>query len=287
MVDIYYSEAHKAHLSEEWHPENPLRVENIIATLTPSIGKGMQLHLFDDNGLPKKALSGRKWLLTDGDTYVTEHTPAVLETTREMIAAAVSNIGENPVSFVLCRPPGHHASPDVVSGFCHENNAWYAVTQLVGQGLRNICIYDMDVHHGDGTEACVRASADSKYAGVRFVSTHAFGAGIFPGTGAACNDGKVLNLPMRRGTGVSAYMRIFRNDVLPFIGKPEILIVSAGYDAHEEDPMQLMKLKTSTYGDIAEALKELNVPILFLLEGGYNTATLGECVKETIRPWLY
>lgn len=283
MVDVYYSEAHKAHLSDEMHPENPLRVENIMATLRPSLGTGIHVHVFDDKGLPTKVT--KKWLLSDGDTYVTDQTNAVLETSRLMIAAAVSH--NNHVSFVLCRPPGHHASPGRVSGFCHENNAWYAVTQLVGRGVRNICIYDMDAHHGDGTEVCVRANTASEYAGVRFVSTHAYGAGIYPGSGAASKDEKVLNLPLRRGTGVSAYMRVFRNDVLPFIGKPEILIVSAGYDAHENDPMQLLKLKTSTYGAIAEGLKDLGVPVLFLLEGGYNTMVLGACVMDTIHPWLF
>jgi acetoin utilization deacetylase AcuC-like enzyme len=95
-----------------------------------------------------------------------------------------------------------------------------------------------------------------------------------------------MNLPLPRRTGSSAYLRVLRNDVLPFIGKPDVLIVSAGYDTHAADPMKLMNLKTETYGEIGRLLKDVGCPTLFLLEGGYNTTVLGECVVETLTPWL-
>jgi acetoin utilization deacetylase AcuC-like enzyme len=280
LVQIYHSKSHQAHAWIEPHPENPLRVENIIKVLMPSIKSGNAiLHSFRDcKGLGE----GRAWMLEDGDTYVTDSTSDVLLVTKEMISAAAKDLVD--CSFVMCRPPGHHASV-APSGFCHENNAWFAATELTKKGLKNICIFDMDAHHGDGTEACVRLGRH-EYEGVRFVSTHAFGKGIYPGTGDACSEKRILNLPLSRRTGPYIYLKVLQNDVIPFIGKPDVLIVSAGYDTHIEDPMKLMNLKTHTYGQIGKALKNIGVPILFLLEGGYNTSVLGDCVKETLTPWF-
>jgi len=277
MANIYYSAAHRAHAWRAAHPENPLRVETIMEALKPVIENGLaRLHTFR----PSSAVEGSAaWMLDEyGDTYATNGTADVLLVTKEMISTAVKD--GNKCSFVLCRPPGHHASFRP-SGFCHENNAWFAATELKKKGFKDICIFDMDAHHGDGTEACVRGGS-----GVRFVSTHAYGKGIYPGTGAACAEKRVLNLPLPRRTGSSAYLRVLRNDVLPFIGKPDALIVSAGYDTHGQDPMKLMNLKTETYGEIGRLLKGVGCPTLFLLEGGYNTNVLGECVVETLTPWL-
>jgi acetoin utilization deacetylase AcuC-like enzyme len=81
-------------------------------------------------------------------------------------------------------------------------------------------------------------------------------------------------------------MKCFREEVLPFIGKPEVLIVSAGYDAHQDDPMKLMNLTTNTYRHISEELKNIGSPILFLLEGGYNPGVLADCVFASLQPWF-
>lgn len=279
MAHIYYSAAHKAHAWKDVHPENPLRVENIIEALKPAFQRRLALlHLFRSSAVREE--DGRAWFLDEmGDTYATNGTADVLLVTKEMITTAVKDgFG---CSFVLCRPPGHHAFVEP-SGFCHENNAWFAASEFLKKGFKDICIFDMDAHHGDGTEACVRHGDG----GVRFVSTHAYGKGVYPGTGAASRDDFVLNLPLAKRTGPSAFMRVLRNDVLPFIGKPDVLIVSAGYDTHIADPMKLMNLKTETYGEIGLALQSIGCPILFLLEGGYNTSVLGECVVETLMPWL-
>jgi len=279
-VHLYYSKAHQAHAWIDAHPENPLRVENIMAALTPAVKKGAAvLHTFRETSVIGLG-PGRAWMLDEyGDTYATDGTADVLLTTKEMIVTAVAD-GAG-CSFVLCRPPGHHASMRP-GGFCHENNAWFAATEFLKKGLTNICIYDMDAHHGDGTEACVRAGGSS----VRFVSTHAFGKGVYPGTGAASRDNLVLNVPLTKRTGPSGFLRVLRNDVLPFIGTPDVLIVSAGYDTHAQDPMKLMNLKTKTYGEIGTLLKGLGCPVLFLLEGGYNASILGNCVVETLAPWF-
>jgi acetoin utilization deacetylase AcuC-like enzyme len=285
MVLIYYSKAHLNHKCNEPHPENPSRVENIIHALTPYFqNERAELLTFRDtvSNVPRSS-----WMLSDGDTYVTESTSDVLLVTKEMILAAVGKMadGTNRCGFVLCRPPGHHAAASP-SGYCHENNAWTATTECVRLGFRNIAIFDMDAHHGDGTEALVRSATEPAYAGVRFVSTHAHGKGIYPGTGAACVEPRILNLPLPKGTAAGGYLRTFRADVLPFIGNPDVLIVSAGYDTHEKDPMKLMNLQTETYNLIGHMLKGIGCRVLFLLEGGYNVEVLGECVVETLLPWL-
>lgn len=281
---LYHSEAHVGHFCPNLHPENPLRVINIVKRLYDVHNK-YTFRSFPT--LPECTYNG-EWSMLDGDTYVTNTTPAVLQTSRDMITSATSDIcgAGARCGFVLCRPPGHHASTGKPGGFCLENNAWFAVQQLVQRGLRDICIYDFDVHHGDGTERCVRAEVTDIYENVRFVSTHAFGKGIFPGTGEASHDSKVLNIPLKRGTGVDTFMKVFMEQVLPFIGKPEVLIVSAGYDAYKEDPMKLMKLNTNTYNYISSELSKIGCPVLFLLEGGYNVDILGDCVYETLKPWM-
>lgn len=280
---IYHSSAHIGHVCPHSHPEDPQRVISIVRKLLECTKKFV-FRTFASG--PECEFKG-EWSMIDGDTYVTNATPAVLQTSRNMIRDAVADIvGGAHCGFVLCRPPGHHASVDKPGGFCLENNAWYAVERLVSRGVRNICIYDFDVHHGDGTERCVRAATAPQYNQVRFVSTHAYGKGIFPGTGAASRDSKVLNIPLKRGTGVTPYMKCFREEVLPFIAKPEVLIVSAGYDAHQDDPMKLMNLTTDTYRYISEELKNIGSPILFLLEGGYNPDVLAKCVFASLQPWL-
>jgi acetoin utilization deacetylase AcuC-like enzyme len=210
-----------------------------------------------------------------------------------MLASAVHDISKGArCTYVLARPPGHHASEGIESGFCFENNVWTAVESLLALGKRRISIYDWDVHHGDGTERCFRAALDrdaAKYDDIRFVSSHAYGRGIYPGTGAASADKHIINLPFKKGTGAGEFLAAFSKTTLPFMsscGSCDVLIVSAGYDGHREDPMELMKLETTTYSIMSRYFMDLGVPVLFILEGGYNPKVLGECVRETLLQWL-
>jgi acetoin utilization deacetylase AcuC-like enzyme len=188
-------------------------------------------------------------------------------------------------AFVCIRPPGHHAnSKGIATGFCHQNNVWIAIQSLKNQGFHSIGVFDWDAHHGDGTEDCVRSAADPN---IRFVSMHAFGLDIFPGTGLYQSD-TILNIPLKVGTDSETYVGHFAGSVIPFLakGKPDILIISAGYDGHEKDPMGLLQLREQTYTYMSGQLKSLNCPVLFLLEGGYSPAVLASCVVATLKPWL-
>ena len=116
---------------------------------------------------------------------------------------------------------------------------------------------------------------------------HAYGSGIFPGTGSSKdNTENILNIPMRCGTHSTEYLNNFTEQALPFLGRPDVIIVSAGYDAHTRDPMMLMNLQTYVFHTMSASLKELKCPVLFVLEGGYNPEVLAECVEATLTPWM-
>ena len=281
---IYYNSIHHLHACKTMHPEAPLRVETIMKRLQPYFDqKRLELLTFHSKTVPSDAKCQKSWRLKDGDTYKTAQTDDVLAISRDMISTAVKAlmVGETNCAFVLCRPPGHHAAAKP-AGFCHENNAWFATELLHAAGKTQIGIFDWDAHHGDGTEKLVRESDLP----VRFVSTHAYGLGVYPGTGAAYSDAKVMNIPLDVGTRGPELLAHFRYTILPFLRDSDILIISAGYDGHEDDPMELLKFTSETYKTMTEELKALNVPILFLLEGGYNPNALAECVEASLTPWI-
>ncbi len=223
--------------------------------------------------------------LTDGDCYETAATEPLLERGREMLDAAVDHLvaGHNHSAFVLVRPPGHHVGAhSIPSGFCHQNNVWHAALRFAAAGYKKITIFDWDVHHGDGTEALWRAT----HAPIRFCSMHAYGPGIYPGTGAAFESSDLLNVPVAKGTGARSYYRLFREKVFPFLETSDAIIISAGYDAHADDPMGYLRLDEEVYRAMSRDLKEVGCPVLFVLEGGYNPDALARSVVATIRPWL-
>ena len=289
---VYFNAIHELHAGPIHHPESPERVAAILRALQPCIQrKEIVLREFSA-AVERRPEGGRRirhWRLKDGDTYATAFTPSILAISREMIQSAVNDLlsGETRCAFVFCRPPGHHATADTPAGFCHQNNVWAAVELLRAAGSgRNISVYDWDAHHGDGTEALVENDTGS---GIRFCSSHAFGEGVYPGTGAAKRTERVFNIPLAVGTDGKTHLAKFHADILPFLTKPvrpDLLILSAGYDGHRADPMELLAFDTETYNEMAKVLHALGIPTLFLLEGGYNPTALAECVVATLEPWV-
>jgi acetoin utilization deacetylase AcuC-like enzyme len=283
---VWLDSEQEMHKGDQEHPESPLRIKAIRTILQSQIGIVVKER---SDPIPRilEPSSSHRWNLIDGDTYCTPYTGALLERGTKMIEEATRTLAlhRTTCAFVCIRPPGHHAnSKGIASGFCHQNNVWIAVEQLKQQGFHSIGIFDWDAHHGDGTEDCVRSAGDPN---IRFVSMHAFGPGIFPGTGLYQSD-TILNIPLKVGTDSETYVGHFTGSVLPFLakGKPDILIISAGYDGHEKDPMGLLQLREQTYTYMSGQLKSLSCPVLFLLEGGYNPQVLGSCVEATLKPWL-
>jgi acetoin utilization deacetylase AcuC-like enzyme len=285
---LWLDSEHGSHHGSKAHPESPDRLTAIRSMLMSLNPKSFLLRELADP-LPKFEAPASTWFLDKGDTYCTPYTSLLLERGRRMIEDATRELALSKINcgFVFIRPPGHHANASGgASGFCHQNNVWIAVEQLKKQGFHSIGIFDWDAHHGDGTEDCVRMANDPS---IRFASMHAYGPGVYPGTGGpGSSTENILNLPLPVGTDSEHFVGCFTSQVLPWLaeGKPDIVIISAGYDGHEKDPMALLQLRENTYAYMSSQLKLLDCPVLFLLEGGYNPGVLASCVKATLGPWF-
>jgi acetoin utilization deacetylase AcuC-like enzyme len=161
-------------------------------------------------------------------------------------------------------------------GFCIFNNAALLARLLADRGKR-VCIVDWDVHHGNGTQDVFEAAPE-----IGFCSLHQHP--LYPGTGFAHERGagNVLNLPLPAGCGDAEYLAVFERSVLPWVAarKPDVLVVSAGFDAHRDDPLAGMELSSEAYGRFTEML--LGRPILGVLEGGYDLGALGESARAHV-----
>ena len=183
-------------------------------------------------------------------------------------------------SFVLARPPGHHAEPSGGMGFCIFSNAAIAATYALEHGAQRVAILDWDVHHGNGTQAVVAQNPQMAYC-----SLHQFPH--YPGSGTAIERGvhkNILNLPMKAGSTMVDYQPLFETKVVPFLTdfQPDLLIVSAGYDANHDDPLANISLKPEDFGVFTDHCLQVTRKIVFGLEGGYDFDSLGNSVVATI-----
>ncbi len=199
-----------------------------------------------------------------------------------MVAALLAD--EAPVGFCGVRPSGHHAERGRAMGFCLFNNVAVAAAVAIAElGLRRVFILDWDVHHGNGTAEIFRRRDD-----VLFASIHQLP--LFPGTGRLEDVGSdpargyTINLPVPPGSGESLWLALLEQVVLPAAAqfKPELVLVSAGFDAHARDPLAECNLQTSSFVQIAARVRDMaeaaGIPLGVVLEGGYNRAVLAECV---------
>jgi acetoin utilization deacetylase AcuC-like enzyme len=190
----------------------------------------------------------------------------------------------NP-AFVLARPPGHHAERATGMGFCLFSNAAIAAYYALKQsGIQRVAILDWDVHHGNGTQDIVENDPR-----ILYCSLHQ--SPCYPGTGKASERGKhnnVLNLPMSPGSALADYQPMFEQKVMPFFKEfqPDLLIVSAGYDANADDPLAGIDLQPEDYGLFTNYCLQLTRRIVFGLEGGYHLTALAQSVVATIESCL-
>jgi acetoin utilization deacetylase AcuC-like enzyme len=196
--------------------------------------------------------------------------------------------GEARVGFCGVRPSGHHAEPDRAMGFCLFNNVALAAERAIRElGAARVFVLDWDVHHGNGTAEAFRRRAD-----VLFASIHQ--AGIYPGTGqlgdvgAYEGEGYTINLPVPGGSEEELWLSLLEHVVVPAAASfaPELILVSAGFDAHELDPLAGCCLDVGSFAEMTRHVRELaertGAPLGFVLEGGYEPAALAQCVHATM-----
>jgi acetoin utilization deacetylase AcuC-like enzyme len=196
--------------------------------------------------------------------------------------------GDAQTGFAALRPPGHHAEPDRAMGFCLFSNVAVAARHAcAAHGVERVLVLDWDVHHGNGTQAAFYDSED-----VLFVSLHRWP--FYPGTGAAAETGSgagegfTLNLPQAGGSGAADWIAAIDSRALPAARayRPDLILVSAGFDAHRDDPLGGCMLDSSTFGEMAERVgalaTELGVPAGAVLEGGYDLAALADSAIATM-----
>jgi len=190
--------------------------------------------------------------------------------------------GEAPAAFCAVRPPGHHAEPERPMGFCLFSNVVVAARHAQAEcGVARVVILDFDVHHGNGSQACVEADPS-----ILFISSHQMP--LYPGTGAAHETGvgNVLNLPLPPGAGGEAFRAAWAG-ALPRLAAfdPGLVIISAGFDAHTRDPLAQLRLNEVDFAWITrEILAALpGVPVVSMLEGGYDLHALASSAAAHLR----
>ena len=307
---IVYHPAYLEHEMGAGHPESPNRLRAIMQQLERS-GTADRLTKIE----PRKA--EEEWItLVHSSSYVTAlnaHQPAsgrvALDPDTSMspgslpaaylaaggALAAVDAIirGEVEHAFCAVRPPGHHAESGRAMGFCLFNNVAIAARYVQKKhGLNRVLIVDWDVHHGNGTQHSFEQDPS-----ILFFSTHQYPH--YPGTGretergTGAGEGFTINVPMEAGDGDDEYHAIFLNVLLPAAEafKPEFVIISAGFDAHRDDPLASMGLTEAGYSDLTGlvagiARRHARGRLLSALEGGYNLTALAASVDAHLKALL-
>lgn len=305
MLPVIYSDEFLDHKTGKYHPEKPERLTAIANALkaatfadkiawqkpTPAPKQPELMSLLVKAHSPayiKKlsliASSGGGPL--DGDTPVSprSYDVALLAVSAWLDGVEAVLKSGNP-AFVLARPPGHHAESNAGMGFCLFSNAAIAAFFALEQpGINRVAILDWDVHHGNGTQSIVETHQQ-----IAYCSLHQYPC--YPGTGRATERGfynNVLNLPVPPGSDITVYQPLFEKKVVPFLTsfEPDLLIVSAGYDANAADPLASINLQSEDYGLFTDYCLALTRKILFGLEGGYDFDALSQSVIATIERCL-
>ncbi|AFY75567.1 MAG: histone deacetylase [Hydrococcus sp. C42_A2020_068] len=304
MFPVIYSDEFLAHDTGRYHPERSERLTAIVEALktvtwankldwqlpTPVPNRDVMPYI---QKVHARAYIDRVRQIAESGGGLLDLDTPVCPRSYDLALLAVSAwldgvdkvLATNNPAFVLARPPGHHAERERGMGFCLFSNAAIAAYYALEQpGVNRVAILDWDVHHGNGTEAIVETNPN-----IIYCSLHQ--SPCYPGTGKASDRGKynnVLNIPMAPGSTFESYQPAFENLVVPFLSdfQPDILIVSAGYDANSDDPLAEIALQPKDYGSFTDYLLKITRRILFGLEGGYALRALSQSVVATIEKCL-
>ena len=233
---------------------------------------------------------GGGWL--DADTYLVPGSvrAATLAAGATLEAALAVGTGSAEVAFAVVRPPGHHAARGRGTGFCLLNNVAVAVAGLRRRGVgERVAIVDWDVHHGDGTQAIFDADPAVCYASTHQVPLYP-GSGARSETGSGAAAGTKHNVPLPPGSGDDAFIAAWRDELLPAIESfaPDAILVSAGYDAHVDDPLAGLEVTDLGFESVARMVGALSARlalrgVALTLEGGYDLRALRACAAATVR----
>jgi acetoin utilization deacetylase AcuC-like enzyme len=299
---LFHSERFADHLNPPGHPESPDRAQvmaavaagwrargGLVRTPRPATEAELRRVHAPAHIAAIEAAAGRATKL-DADTYTS---PDSVEVARLAAGAAIEAVeavvgGSKTRAFALVRPPGHHAEADRAMGFCLFNNVAVAAAHALAAGLSRVAVMDYDVHHGNGTQAIFYRDPR-----VLYVSTHQFpyypGTGAADETGAAAGAGFTVNVPLEAGSTDGDYDLVFRELVEPVIEQfvPELLIVSAGFDAHEHDPLAGMRVTTEGYRRLTARLRAIaervsHGRLALVTEGGYDLRALAACLQAAV-----
>jgi acetoin utilization deacetylase AcuC-like enzyme len=291
--------------AEAGHPESPQRLEAVLQvledtgllkqmiSLEPQPATDAQLlTVHSQKHLDKiRAAHDHGGMMLDADTFLGERSrEAAYLAAGAAIGAVDAVMGRHvDAAFALVRPPGHHATRDLAMGFCIFNNVAVAAQHALDRyGLERVLIVDFDVHHGNGTQDIFYGSPS-----VMYFSTHRYpfypGSGHWHDMGIGEGAGATINVPLPHSVGDKMYARIFDDLLYPAAERfqPQLVLVSAGYDAHWSDPLgALMLLTTGGFGYMSRVLNSIardfsGGRIVFVLEGGYNLEALGHSVAAS------
>ena len=299
---IIYSDRFLDHNTGFGHPENSGRLEAVVAALrSHPVARYLEwVEPCDRDPLPLiNAVHDPGYVLTlqriaergggrlDGDTPVsaTSYTTALLAVSAWLDGVDHAIATPKTSSFILARPPGHHAEYAQGMGFCLLSNAAIAAHYALQQtDIKRVAVLDWDVHHGNGTQQLVGGDAS-----IGYCSIHQMPA--YPGTGQASETGtrdNVRNIPMAPGSCFADYQTQFEQQVIPFLNQfqPDLLLVSAGYDANAADPLAGVNLQPADYGWFTTVCHNIAPRVLFGLEGGYDYQSLSQSVIATIEASL-
>jgi acetoin utilization deacetylase AcuC-like enzyme len=308
-VGLVYDDAFLRHVPPDRHPEGPERLTSIVDSLkreklwdklehvAPEQVTDSELHLIHSSSYVSEveAACATGVHRLDADTYVAAESYAVARLAAGAVTTAIRRLIEGKLDSAFCavRPPGHHAERDRAMGFCLFNNvAIGAATARAHLGLEKVAILDWDVHHGNGTQNSFLSDNS-----VHYTSIHQYPH--YPGSGAAAEKGAgnglgyTMNFPLPAGAGDEEYLSALEVFWIPEMEKfkPNLILVSAGFDAHLDDPLSAISLSEKCFAEMTRMVLRCadrccSGRVISVLEGGYDLPALGRSVAAHVRELL-